>query len=120
MQSDQVVSQLYFYISSAYQSLIYNLNNKTLLTLFEIFDAQFLNTDKMMLVAKRSKLNNFQLKMNATFLEQIIKWKEMVFYYKELGRKISDDNRIYLLIKILPLNYKMKLSNYLALTDPKS
>ena len=44
----------------------------------------------------------------------------MISYYKELGRKMSDDDRIYLLIKILPLNYKMKLSNYLALTDPKS
>ena len=59
MQSDQVVSQLYFCVSPAYQSLIYNLNNKTLLTLFEIFDAQFLNIDKMMLVAKRSELDNF-------------------------------------------------------------
>ena len=44
----------------------------------------------------------------------------MVFYYKELGRKMSDADRIYLLIKALPPNYKMKLSNYLALTDPKS
>ena len=44
----------------------------------------------------------------------------MVSYYKELGEKMSDNNRIYLLIKALPLNYKMKLSNYLALTDPKS
>ena len=44
----------------------------------------------------------------------------MVFYYKELGGRMSEDDRIYLLIKTLPTNYKMKLSNFLALTEPKS
>ena len=33
---------------------------------------------------------------------------------------MSDDDRIYLLIKTLPLNYKMKLSNFLALIESKS
>ena len=73
MQSEQVVSQLYFCISLIYQLLIYNLTYKTLLHLFDTFDTQFLNTDKIVLVAKRSELNNFQIKVNATFLEQIIK-----------------------------------------------
>ena len=31
-----------------------------------------------------------------------------------------EDDRIYLLIKALPPNNKMKLSNFLALTEPKS
>ena len=44
----------------------------------------------------------------------------MVSYYKELGERMSEDDRIYLLIKALPPNYKMKLSNFLALTEPKS
>ena len=33
---------------------------------------------------------------------------------------MSEDDRIYFLIKTLPLNYKIKLSNFLALIDSKS
>ena len=81
-----------------------------------MFDAQFMNTDKMVLVAKRSEMDNFQFKISGTFLEQLLKWEEMVSYYIELGGKISDDDKCYLLIKALPPGYKMKLSNILSLS----
>ena len=114
-ESDQVVAQLYFFVSPLYQPLILNLKPKNLPHLFQTFDKQFINSDTMMLVSKRTELDAYRLKLDKTFHEQIIKFEELTLHYKEMGGTISDNDLTYLLIKALPDTYKEKLSNLLSL-----
>ena len=56
-KSDQVVSQLYFFVSPLYQPIILNMHPKNLPFMFQTFDKQFINTDTMMLVSKRTEFD---------------------------------------------------------------
>ena len=68
-----------------------------------------------MLVFKRTKFDVYKLKIDKSFLEQIIKFKELTLYYKEMRGTLSDFDLTYLLIKRLSDTYKEKLSNLLSL-----
>src|ERR1700743_1024620 len=108
-ESAQVVTGLYFTVAPIYQSLIYNLTPKTLPKLFGVLDGMFVAKDTMVLVAKRSELDNFKLVVDNKFLDHLMKVDNMLINYKELDGSISNTDQTYLLIKALPVAYKEKL-----------
>jgi hypothetical protein len=75
----------------------------------------FINSDTMVIVAKRSELNDFSFKLDKIFPEQLMKLDEQVLLLKELGGTISEQDNTFILIKTLPLSYKEKLSNILSM-----
>ena len=83
-ESEQIVNQLYFYISPVNKSIIYNLKSKTLISMFKALDNQFHNSNIMILVTKKTELDSFKFKINKTFFEQIIKFDETVNNFKKL------------------------------------
>src|ERR1700753_648388 len=104
--NEQFVSQLFFYVSPIYKPLLFNLPVKTLPALFALLDAQFVNSDTMIRVAKRGELDAFKFKIDKSFLEQIIKYEEIITQLAELGSIISDEDKCYGLIKALLLQRK--------------
>src|SRR5271163_922665 len=88
---------------------------KNLPFMFQTFNKQFINTNTMILVSKKTKLDVYKLKIDKSFPEQIIKFEELTLHYKEMGGTVSDSDLTYLLIKGLPDFYKEKLSNLLSL-----
>ena len=66
-------------------------------------------------VSKKTELDAHKFKINKSFPEQIIKFEELTFYYKEIRGIMSDFDLTYLLIKGLSDSYKEKLSNLLFL-----
>src|SRR5271163_2528656 len=83
--------------------------------MFQTFNKQFIDTDTMMFVSKRTEFDAYKLKIDKSFPEQIIKFEELALYYKEMGGTMSDFDLTYLLIKGLSDSYKEKLSNLLSL-----
>src|SRR5271163_3746116 len=83
--------------------------------MFQTFDKQFINTNTMMLVSKRTELDAYKLKIDKGFPEQIIKFEELALHYKEMGGTVSDSDLTYLLIKGLPDSYKENLPNFFPL-----
>jgi hypothetical protein len=75
----------------------------------------FINSDTMVIVAKRSELDDFSFKLDKTFPEQLMKFNEQVLLLKELSGIISEQDNTFILIKVLPLSYKEKLSNILSM-----
>src|ERR1700753_3347002 len=67
----------------------------------------------MIRVAKRGELDAFKFKIDKSFLEQIIKYEEIITQLAELGSIISDEDKCYGLIKALPFSYREKLSNFM-------
>lgn len=109
--SEKVVTQTYFLVTPIYQSKIYNLTNKDIPTLFATFDALFINNDTMMIVAKRTELDNTKFTLDKTFPNQIIKFDEKIILFRDMGGQITDQDLTFILIKALPQTYKEKLSN---------
>jgi hypothetical protein len=70
--SEQIVSQLFFFLAPIYRPIIYNLEHKNLFFLFTTLDKMFINSDTMVIVAKWSELDDFSFKLDKTFLEQLI------------------------------------------------
>jgi hypothetical protein len=113
--SEQIISQVFFFLVPIYRPIIYNLEHKNLPFLFTTLDKIFINSDTMVIVAKRSELDDFSFKLDKTFPEQLMKFDEQVFLLKELGGTISEQDNIFILIKALSLSYKEKLSNILSM-----
>jgi hypothetical protein len=113
--SEQIVSQLFFFLAPIYRPIIYNLEHKNLPFLFTTLDKIFINSDTMVIVAKWSELDDFFFKLDKTFPEQLMRFDEQVLLLKELGETISEQDNTFILIKALPLSYKEKLSNILSM-----
>jgi hypothetical protein len=60
--SEQIISQLFFFLAPIYKPIIYNLEHKNLSFLFTTLDKMFINSDTMVVVAKWSELDNFSFK----------------------------------------------------------
>ena len=58
--------------------------------MFQTFNKQFINTNTIMLVSKRTELGAYKFKIDKSFPEQIIKFKELALYYKEIRGTVSD------------------------------
>jgi hypothetical protein len=59
--SEQIVSQLFFFLAPIYRLIIYNLEHKNLSFLFTTLDKMFINSDTMVIVAKQSELDDSSL-----------------------------------------------------------
>ena len=118
-ENEQVVSTLYFTVAPLYQPLVFNLVPKTVTKLFNTFEGMFVSKDTMVLVARRTELDNYKFKIDTKFLDQIMKFDEMHMHYKELRGDMSDSDLTFLLIKALPLAYKEKLSTRVSLQTMK-
>ena len=106
--SEKIVTQIYFLVTPIYQSKVYNLTNKDIPTLFATFDALFINNDTMMIVAKRTELDNTKFTLDKTFPNQIIKFDEKILLFRDMGGQITDQDLTFILIKALPQAYKEK------------
>ena len=84
-ENEQMVSQLYFYVADIYKPLFVSLVDKTLFNLFGLLDKQFISQDTMLVVAKRTELDNFKFTINKSFPEQIIKFEELKQQLSEIG-----------------------------------
>jgi hypothetical protein len=70
----------------------------------------------MAILTKRTQLDEFKLKVDKTFSDQILKFEDKVQVFKDAGGTLEDTDLAYLLVKALPFAYKEKLSNLLPTT----
>jgi hypothetical protein len=119
-ENEQVVTTLYFCVSSLYRETIFKLNPKTLKNLFAAFDKQFLINDSMALITKRAQLDDIKIKADKTMSDQVLKFEEKVNSFKEAGGNLSDSDLTYLFIKALPTGYKEKLAAQLPTTGTEN
>jgi hypothetical protein len=117
--SEQIISQLFFFLAPIYRPIIYNLEHKNLPFLFTTLDKMFINSDTMVIVAKWSELDDFFFKLDKTFPEQLMKFDEQVLLLKKLGGTISEQDNIFILIKALSLLQRKALQHSLHVTRPK-
>ena len=113
-QSEQFVSKLYFFVAPTYKPIISKLDPVSLPKLFSVFDKLFQNSDTMSLISKRGELDKFEIKLDKTLLDQVVKFEEQLTLFEDLGGTISGSEKAYLLIRALPTSYKEKLSNILG------
>jgi hypothetical protein len=75
-ENEQVVTTLYFHVSSLYRETIVKLNSKTLRNLFETYDKQFLINDSMALITKRAQLDDIKIKADKTLGDQVLRHQD--------------------------------------------
>lgn len=117
-ESESVVAQLYFFVESTYQSIIHNLSEKDLPTLFAKLDSILLNNNMMVVMAKRGELEDIRFKVDSTFLQQIAKWEEVFIQYIEMGGEMSPADKATNFAKSLPFQYRKQLSDALESLPP--
>ena len=115
-ESESVVAQLYFYVDGAYQSIIRHLEQKTLPAMFAKLDALLLNNNMMVVMAKRSELEDIKFRVDSSFLQQIAKWEEVFLQYIEMGGEMSGSDKATNFAKALPFQYRKQLSDSLENT----
>jgi hypothetical protein len=112
--SEQLVTLLYFHVADLYQPQISSLTPKTLPHLFALFDSQFIPKDTMLLLTKREQLDAFTFKLDKPFADQLVRFDSLFQLYTDAGGKMEENEKIYTLIKSLPLDMKAKVSDILA------
>ena len=101
--------------------MLYALTPKTLVKLFETFDAMFITTDPMIKLSKRMELNNFKFHINKKFLDQLLEFDTLVAELDEIQASVSSQDLIFVLIFVLinalPPHYKEKIADLIT-SDP--
>lgn len=112
--SEQLVTKLFFFVDKMYQHQIASLNPCNIPTLFKLFDAQFNPSDPMILINKKQILDNISLKLDKTFLDQLVKFDEQLVNYQEAGGGLDEKGQIMQLIRALPDAYKDKIADAIS------